>query len=177
MSEQTRRPTSPDPLDQLLNRIYREADLEARGAYANFWLRTAARLVDTALMVSVAYAIYYSFVGMILQDNPINGQLIVDRLEDAVPALSLMIWVLVYSPVMEATGGTLGKRLVGIRLVDEKTLETPAFRYCMARTWVYLVLFVLAVVPSVIACLAVWVTPKRQAWHDKLSGMVVIKRN
>ena len=176
MSEQLRRQTSPDPLDQLLNRIYREADLEARGAYASFWLRAGARLVDTALMVGVAYGIYLSFVGIILRDNPTNGQMIVDRLEDAVPALALMIWVLLYSPVMEATGGTLGKRIFGIRLVDEKTLTTPAFRYCMARTWVYLVLFVLAVVPSVIACLAVLVTPKRQAWHDKLSGMVVIKR-
>lgn len=176
MSEQTRRSTSPDPLDQLLSRIYREADLEARGAYANFWLRTAARAVDTALMVGLAYAIYYSLVGFILKDNPTNGPYIVDRLKEAVPALSLMMWVLVYSPLMEATGGTVGKRLVGIQLVDEKTLETPAFRYCMARTWVYLVLFVLAIVPSVVGCLAVLVTPKRQAWHDKLTGMVAVKR-
>lgn len=176
MSEYLRRQTQPDPLDQLLNRFIKEADMEVRGMYANFWLRTIARLVDTALMVAVAYSIYYSCVGFILRDNPVNGQLIVDRLEDAVPALALMIWVLMYSPLMEATGGTVGKRLVGIRLVDEKTLKTPDFRYCMARTWVYLVLFVLAVIPSVISCLAVWVTPKRQTWHDKLSGMVVIKR-
>src|SRR5687768_16831049 len=125
MSEHLRRQTQPDPLDQLLSRFIREADMEVRGMYANFWLRTAARLVDTSLMVGIAYAIYYSFVGLILRDNPTNGQLIVDRLEDAVPALSLMLWVLVYSPLMEATGGTLGKRLVGIRLVDEKTHETP----------------------------------------------------
>jgi len=83
---------------------------------------------------------------------------------------------LLYSPLMEATGGTVGKRLAGIRLVDDKTLETPDFRYCMARTWIYLVLFVLAILPSVISCLAVLVTHKRQAWHDKLSGTVVIKR-
>jgi len=176
MSEQTRRSTSPDPLDQLLSRIYREADLEARGAYANVWLRTAARAVDTALMVGLAYGIYYAFEGFILRNNPDNGRYIVDNLKDAVPALALMIWVLVYSPLMEATGGTLGKRLVGIKLVDEKTLATPDFRYCMARTWVYLVLFCLAIVPSVVACLAVLVTPKRQAWHDKLTGMVAIKR-
>lgn len=176
MSEQLRRSTSPDPLDQLLNRIYREADLEARGAYASFLLRVAARAVDTALMVGLAYGIYYSLVGFIMTDNPTNGQYIADRLKEAVPALALMMWVLVYSPIMEATGGTVGKRIVGIRLVDEKTLVTPAFRYCMARTWVYLVLFVLAIVPSVISCLAVLVTPKRQTWHDKLTGMVAIKR-
>ena len=176
MSEHLRRPTQPDPLDQLLNRIYREATLEADNAYANFWLRVAARLVDTALMVGVSYAIFYSAVGFILRDNPSSGPYIVDRLEDAVPALALMIWVLLYSPLMEATGGTVGKRLAGIRLVDDKTLETPDFRYCMARTWIYLVLFVLAILPSVISCLAVLVTHKRQAWHDKLSGTVVIKR-
>ena len=176
MSEQIRRPAQPDPLDQLLSRFIRDADMEVRGMYANFWLRAAARLIDTVLMVAIAYGIYVSFIDLILRDNPTNGQLIVDRLKDAVPALALMIWVLVYSPLMEATGGTLGKRIVGIRLVDDKTHETPDFRYCMARTWVYLVLFVLAIVPSIVSCLAVWVTPKRQTWHDKLTGMVVIKR-
>jgi uncharacterized RDD family membrane protein YckC len=176
MSEQLRRPAQPDPLDQLLNRFLREADLETKGKYASFWLRVVARLVDTAIVLAVAYAIYYSFVGVIREDNTINADYIINNLKQAVPALALMIWVLVYSPIMEATGGTIGKRIVGIKLVDEKTLQTPDFRYCMARTWVYLVLVVLAVIPAVIACLAVFVSPKRQAWHDRLTGMVAIKR-
>ena len=54
--------------------------------------------------------------------------------------------------------------------------RTPPTVHELPLFAVYLVLFVLAIVPSVIACLAVWVTPKRQAWHDKLTGMVVVKR-
>lgn len=175
MSE-LRKSTSPDPIDQLLSRIYREAVMEVRGQYANFWLRVIARLIDTAIVLGVAFATYYSFLDFIRADNPHNADYIASRLLDAVPAFALMLWVLLYSPVMESTGGTVGKRIVGIQLVKAKNNQVPEFRYCMARTWIYLVLFVLAIVPSVVACLAVLVTPKRQAWHDRIMDLVVIHR-
>jgi uncharacterized RDD family membrane protein YckC len=77
---------------------------------------------------------------------------------------------------LESTGGTVGKRILGIQLVSEKTYHLPAFRFCFGRTWLYLVFVVLAVIPSILACLAVLISDKKQAWHDKMTGMVCIIR-
>ncbi len=166
----------PDTIDKLLNRIIKEAQMETTIRYATFSQRSMARMIDAALVLALAYIIQQFFVAFIKSDNIYNVEHILRSTDQAVPALALMLWVLVYSPAMESTGGTVGKRLLGIRLVSEKTYHLPAFRFCFGRTWLYLVFVVLAVIPSILACLAVLISDKKQAWHDKMTGMVCIIR-
>ncbi len=164
----------PDPIDKLLNRIINEAEMEANIQYASFVQRLTARLIDTAIVLVLSYIIQQLAVAFIKTDNIYNVEFILRSLDQAVPALAIMMWVLVYSPVMESMGGTIGKRIVGIQLLSEKTLQIPAFRFCFGRTWLYLVFIVLAVVPSVICGLAVFFSDKKQAWHDKMTGLICI---
>jgi uncharacterized RDD family membrane protein YckC len=166
----------PDPIDKLLSRILKEAEFESNIRYASFGQRLTARLIDTAILLSLAFLIEQMAVLFIKSDNLYNVEFILRSLDQAVPALAIMIWVLVYSPVMESTGGTIGKRIVGIRLLNENNFDIPAFRYCFGRTWLYLVFFVLAVVPSILSGLAVLFSDKKQAWHDKLTGMICVQK-
>jgi uncharacterized RDD family membrane protein YckC len=167
----------PDPIDKLLNRIIKEAEMEANFQYASFVQRLIARLIDTAIVLSLSFIIQQSAVSFIKSDNLYNVEFILRSLDQAVPALAIMIWVLVYSPVMESTGGTLGKRIVGIQLLSEQTLQVPAFRFCFGRTWLYLVFIVLALIPSIVSGLAVLFSDKKQAWHDKMTGMVCVVKS
>lgn len=166
----------PDPIDKLLNRILKEAEMESTIRYATFGQRLAARLIDTAIVLAAAFIIQQLAVVVIKSDNAYNVEFILRSLDQAVPALAIMMWVLVYSPVMESTGGTVGKRIAGIRLISEKNYDVPAFRYCFGRTWLYLVFIVLALIPAVLSGVAMLFNNKKQAWHDKLSGMICIQK-
>jgi uncharacterized RDD family membrane protein YckC len=78
-------------------------------------------------------------------------------------------------PVMEFLGGTVGKRIMGIHLLDASSLQPPDFMNCFGRGLAYLVLCVV-IVPAIISCLAVLYTPKKQAWHDFVSNVVAVKK-
>jgi uncharacterized RDD family membrane protein YckC len=132
----------PDTIDKLLNRIIKEAKMETTIRYATFGQRSMARIIDAALVLALAYIIQQFFVAFIKSDNIYNVEHILRSTDQAVPALALMLWVLVYSPALESTG----------------------------------VFVVLAVIPSILACLAVLISDKKQAWHDKMTGMVCIIR-
>jgi len=168
------KPIQPDPIDKLLQKIANEADVEQR--YASFLQRCAARIVDTTIVLAIAYTLGWYFIYLIGDTNQLNEDYIIESVKKSLPALALMIWVLIYSPLLESTGGTLGKRLVRIKLVDAASDETPAFRMCMARSWIYMVFIVLAVVPSVLSCLAYFVSDQKQTWHDKLTNMICLKK-
>src|SRR5215813_606205 len=98
-------PTQPDPIDQLLDKIVREAAAEQR-ELATFFQRAVARLIDTGIVLGLAYAIELVGVYFIRQNKPLNEDYIIKSVQQAMPALALMLWVLLYSPVMESTGGT-----------------------------------------------------------------------
>lgn len=168
-------PAKPDSIDQLLRRIAHEAELENEQRLATFLQRVIARIVDTAIVMGVAYGAQLFFVDYVRAHNTINVDFIVKSVEQAMPAFALIFWVIVYSPILEGTGGTLGKRLVGIRLVDINTRTIPPFRMTTARAWIYLVFVVLLFVPAILSCLAFFITDYRQTWHDKFTGMICIK--
>src|SRR5689334_19365316 len=96
----------PDPIDSLLEKISREVEIEQQHL-ATFLQRAIARIVDTALVFGAAYGAQLLFVQYIKGDNNYNVDFLVKSTEQAMPAFALMIWVLLYSPVMESTGGTI----------------------------------------------------------------------
>lgn len=169
-------PKPPDPIDKLLEKISKEADYEEKQQLATFLQRSVARIIDTAIVFGVAYAAQLLFVKFVRSDNTYNVDFIVKSIEQAMPAFALMVWVIIYSPLMESTGGTVGKRLMRIQLVDLNTRELPLFRMCMARSWIYLIFITLAIIPAVVSCLAFFISDYHQTWHDKLTNMICVRK-
>lgn len=169
-------PTQPDPIDQLLEKISKEVKREEEQRLATFLQRAIARTIDTSIIIGISYGVQVLSVYFIKNDNPYNVNYIVSSVQQAMPAFALMMWVLLYSPVMESTGGTVGKRIVRIKLIDLETGKTPLFRMCAARSWIYLIFVVLALVPAVLSCLAYFISDYHQTWHDKLTNMICVKK-
>lgn len=76
-----------------------------------------------------------------------------------------------YVVVLNANGGTLGKRVLGIRLEDAATGKNIGYGRAIVR---WLVAF-----PSALALFAgyfwaIW-DENRQTWHDKAAGSVVVR--
>ena len=162
-----------DPIDQLLEKIVREAD-KPEINYATFLQRVFARLIDTIILLSISYACWLACIGYVKNDIGYDSAFVIKSMQWTIPAFALVLWSLFYSPVMEATGGTIRKRIMRIKLVDPATMKTPYFRDCVARSIIYLI-FVVLLIAAVLSCLAIFISDEKQTWHDKLSGLICIK--
>ena len=137
----------------------------ARSDYAGFIRRTVALIVDAAILVGAWYAaayLWYDFAppGWVTQQAYRNIA-IGWYLACAGYLFGMRLFV----------RGTLGYRLVGIQyasmLADRPSWTSLAFRAALAP----LLLWFFA-----LDHFWILVDPRKQAWHDKVSGFYVVKR-
>ncbi len=57
------------------------------------------------------------------------------------------------------------------KVVDAKTGGVPSVRQCIVRYFAY----ILSAIPLCLGYIWVAFDPKKQAWHDKLAGTVVVR--
>src|SRR5215831_6823088 len=167
--------TQPDPIETLLARIQNEVEREQGRQLATFLQRAFARTIDTIIVFGVAYGCEQLALWYVKSNQPLNEDFILKSIQQTMPAMALVFWALLYSPILESMGGTVGKRLMGIQLIDLQTGQIPAFRMCAARAWIYLIFVVLIFVPAVLSCLAFFISDNHQTWHDKLTNMICVK--
>ena len=159
--------------------------------YANFGERFLARLIDVVL-VTVIPAICITQILKVedpqsLFMNGLNG------------ILYLVFW-LVYYPIMECTGGTVGKRIVGIQSVSlqwQKPISAGmAYMRSLIQIWPTLLMGIAFYVSFryriemrstmtflTVCCILFMITPiamlwtkERQGYHDLWTGTHVIKK-
>lgn len=136
--------------------------------YAGFWSRTGAAVIDTLLLLLVTTPVLVNIYGW-SYFGPTNTKLI------AGPADFLISWVLpavlvvVFWVNVQATPG---KMAVSARIVDAKTGMPASTGQLVGR---YLGYFV-ATVPLGLGIIWVAFDKRKQGWHDKLAGTVVVKK-
>lgn len=128
--------------------------------YAGFWIRVGAYLVDAILLGIVG-----SVLGSNAQYGP-NGYDQLSRSRDLSGVLNLVYFVAFWT---YNGGQTVGNRLLGLRVV--KIDGTPVTLGTALVRWIGLVISFVVVLLGVI-----WVgfDPKKQGWHDKMAGTVVV---
>lgn len=97
-------------------------------SYANLTQRVFARLIDL-----VFFSIILIPLGLFIPWE--------EYYKDADSLFLLLLIVirwLIYYPVMEFSGGTLGKRLIGLRSLSEGTIQHPSLRQAYRKTFTYL---------------------------------------
>jgi uncharacterized RDD family membrane protein YckC len=70
-------------------------------------------------------------------------------------------------------GATPGKLAVGVRIVDARTGGAPS----LARLALRLLCYVLSALPLYLGFLWIAVDRRRQGWHDKIAGTLVIEES
>jgi len=70
------------------------------------------------------------------------------------------------------TGLNIGKRLLKIEVIDEKTGNKPT----IIQNFVRSLLFSLVISLNVVLLIPIFVSKKNRAFHDMLAGTVVVKR-
>lgn len=129
--------------------------------YGGFWRRFTANLLDGLIISIISLSISYTFkhttaVGGVSGSNTIPGTIL---------GIFYVIFFWAYQ-----NGQTIGKKLVGLRIVKESgqplDLPTAITRY---------IGYLLSCAVLCIGLISVAFNPKKQGWHDKLANTLVIK--
>lgn len=134
--------------------------------YVGFWVRVVASLIDTVLLVLIVTPLLGAVYGLGYFDMSIG----------TVPGTPdvLLSWVLPAVAVIAfwvARQATPGKMVFSARIVDARTGREPSAGQCIGR---YLAYFVSSI-PFCLGFLWVAIDRRKQGWHDKLAGTVVVR--
>jgi uncharacterized RDD family membrane protein YckC len=134
--------------------------------YAGFWIRLWASVVDAVLLwviiIPAGLAIYGDAYFEQTSFMPVGAW---DFLLGYVfPAVAVItFWA--------TKGATPGKMLVHARIVDSTTGGPPTGGQLVGRYFAY----ILSMLPLLLGYIWVGIDAKKQGWHDKLAGTVVIR--
>jgi uncharacterized RDD family membrane protein YckC len=145
--------------------IHVEREIE----YVGFWRRVAATLIDTILILAFTFPIALAIYGMAYLDESTKTGFFAGPadmfLSWGVPALvSIVFWL--------TKQATPGKMAVSAKVVDAKTGNTLSVGQSIGR---YLGYFV-SMFPLGLGLIWVAFDARKQGWHDKLAGTVVVRR-
>ena len=133
--------------------------------YAGFWIRVAAALIDTVLFIlvfSIPITLIYGS-GYWTSQNAAEG--FWDVLIQYIVPLVLTVWF--WTKYL----GTPGKMLLRLRVVDAYTGQAISTPKAIGRYLGYYV----SVLPLMLGIIWVGIDKKKQGFHDKLAGTVVIR--
>ena len=130
--------------------------------YAGFWIRFAAVMIDTILLMAILMPLLiwmYGTQALAQQQTGLAGMLIAYLLP---VAATLIFW--------HYRSATPGKMALKLAIVDADTFKQPSTKQFVIRYVGYFV-------STIALCLGfLWVAfdPRKQAWHDKFANTVVI---
>jgi uncharacterized RDD family membrane protein YckC len=135
--------------------------------YASFGPRAVGFLLDWAGNLVVALAATLVLYPLLLPDDYTQSELDSARLR---VTLTVTVLLVLYRWIADSYGGTLGKRIVGIRLIADTTGEVPGLRRGGIR-----------LLASVLSGLCLWLgyvmDQNGKTWHDRTAGTSVVPNN
>lgn len=140
--------------------------VESQQKYVGFWARLVALAIDIILLIIATFPLLHLIYGKQYWES--------DTLIFGLPDI-LINWVFPF--VVTITfwcykSATPGKMLIKSRIVDAKTGSRPSIQQSILR---YIGYFI-SLLPIGLGYLWLVWDPKKQSWHDKIAGTIVISR-
>ena len=133
--------------------------------YVGFWARVVATIIDAILLLIVTLPLLFAFYGSayLTSENSVEGPMDV-LLSYVFPVVAtVLFWYWKQA--------TPGKMAVSAKIVDARTGKEPSVGQYIGRYFAY----VLSAIPFGLGFLWVAFDSRKQAWHDKLAGTVVVR--
>jgi uncharacterized RDD family membrane protein YckC len=150
-------------------------------SYGGFWIRFLANIIDSAilylssLIVSITVTTIGTALGWFASPSTYNPQgPATFTLAGLIVVLALLVvlvaWNVGYFVYFWSTGGTLGMKLLRLRVADADTFQPIGIGRALLR---YLG-FIIASIPCYLGLIWAAFDDRKQGWHDKLANTVVI---
>ena len=135
--------------------------------YAGFWIRLGAYIIDSILMALIIYPLLYAIYGLAGADysSAFNSNGFIPMLFIWVLPIVTVIWFWVKKQA------TPGKMLFSLRVLDAKTGNSLTIGQSIARYLGYMI----AGIPLGLGYIWAAFDSKKQGWHDKIAGTVVVR--
>ena len=133
--------------------------------YAGFWIRAWAATIDTILLLVVILPLLLWIYGVdyFQSESLIRGPM--DFLISYVlPIIALVVF-------WKYKSATPGKMMVSAKIVDARTGGKPSCGQFIVRGFAYIV----STLPLGLGLFWIAFDRRKQAWHDKLAGTVVVR--
>ena len=130
--------------------------------YAGFWARAAALVIDALIVVVILVPLMIVVFGMrevSLDPQAHSWDLLIFG---AIGAAAIVFW--------RYCGATPGKLALGMKIVDASTGQPPT----TARLLVRFLAYIVSALPLYLGFLWVAIDRRKQGWHDKIAGTIVI---
>jgi uncharacterized RDD family membrane protein YckC len=135
--------------------------------YAGFWIRTGASLIDTILMMVIIVPVLTIIYGKGYWSSEAVFLGVWDLLFNYIlPAIVVIVFWIVKS-------ATPGKILLELSIVDAETGGKPSNGQLIGRYFAYYI----SVLPLMLGFIWVGFDKRKQGWHDKLAGTVVVRQS
>ena len=133
--------------------------------YVGFWARVGASIIDTILVMMICFPLVTWIYGRDYWSSTALVQGPADFLINWVlPAIAvLLFWIY--------RQATPGKMAISARIVDAQTGGRPSNGQLVGRYFAYY----LSMLPLFLGFIWVAFDPRKQGWHDKLAGTVVVR--
>ena len=133
--------------------------------YVGFWKRLLASFIDSVIVGVVILGIALAVYGRQYMALSQGGKTVLFDLlvQGILPALAVILF-------WRYRGATPGKMLLSMKIVDADTLRAPSTGKLIGRYFAYLV----SMIPLFLGFLWIAFDKRKQGWHDKLAGTVVI---
>ncbi|MGE5638877.1 MAG: RDD family protein [Clostridia bacterium] len=138
----------------------------AKVEYVGFWKRFVAFLIDSFIIMVIIVPLMIALYGMQyfdLQAQASGGRGLVDWLVN----IALVIATLVF---WRYRGATPGKMAISAKIVDARTHAAPSTGTLVVRFFAYFV----STLPLCLGFAWIGIDRKKQGFHDKIAGTVVI---
>jgi uncharacterized RDD family membrane protein YckC len=140
--------------------------------YVGFWARCLASLIDTI----VASCVIAPLAALFDVDSDLGPHFDLSRVFRETSLMSFTLnWVLPAVAILAfwfSRGATPGKMVISAVIVDAKTLQPPTRSMLVARYLGYYV----STLAIGIGFLWIAFDARKQGWHDKIAGTVVIRK-
>ena len=140
--------------------------VEQEYEYAGFWIRVGASIIDSILILIIIAPLLTFIYGeeYWVSEAFIHGTWDV-LLNYLLPAIAIIIFWIYRS-------ATPGKMVLGLTIVDAQTGGKPSTGQFIGRYLGYYV----SMIPLFLGFIWVGIDKRKQGWHDKLAGTMVVKK-
>jgi uncharacterized RDD family membrane protein YckC len=144
---------------------FRRGEAAVETSYAGFWVRVGAALIDTVCVLVITLPLMRLIYGEVsaTRDALILGpwDVVINYLFPAIAVI--LFWIY--------KSATPGKMVLRLKIVDAKTGERPSTAQLVGRYFGYYV----STIPLLLGLIWVGIDKRKQGWHDKLAGTIVIR--